>query len=469
MKHVYKHISIWSLSLLLMSCSYSKKQTNDKQEDDSLRSIGLVVLDPGHFHASLLQKNPLTSVDDTVRVYAPEGAELQQYLDAVNSYNQRTENPTSWKEVVYTGSDYLSKMLADGKGDVVLLAGNNQKKTSYILESIKAGYNVLSDKPLAISKQDFDLLIKAYQLAKDKGLLLYDLMTERYDILNRIEKELLHSPELFGELQKGTATHPSVTMESVHHFFKTVSGKPLARPAWYYDVEQQGEGIADVTTHLIDLVNWQCFPEKEIHYQTDVKVLGSTHWATPITLTEFKQSTQADAFPPYLNKYIKNNVLQVLANGTLNYSVKDINIGMKVTWNFTPPANGGDTFTSVKQGTKATLKIVQNKETAFTKQLYIEKTAATDATTFDEQLQKTIEKLQMIYPFLSLKQKSEGLYLIDIPEENRLGHEAHFSKVAETFLHYLRSKDMPEWENENTISKYYITTTAVDMAKDGIK
>ena len=44
-------------------------------------------------------------------------------------------------------------------------------------------------------------------------------------------------------------------------------------------------------------------------------------------------------------------------------------------------------------------------------------------------------------------------------------HEAHFSKVAKTFLHYLQYKDMPEWENENIISKYYITTTAVEMAK----
>lgn len=89
---------------------------------------------------------------------------------------------------VYTGDDYLQKMLADHKGNVVVLAGNNQKKTRYIMESIKAGYHVLADKPLAINPQDFKLLTEAYQLAKEKNLLLYDLMTERYDILNIIEK-----------------------------------------------------------------------------------------------------------------------------------------------------------------------------------------------------------------------------------------------------------------------------------------
>lgn len=92
------------------------------------------------------------------------------------------------KKQVYTGDDYLQKMLADHKGNVVVLAGNNQKKTRYIMESIKAGYHVLADKPLAINPQDFKLLTEAYQLAKEKNLLLYDLMTERYDILNIIEK-----------------------------------------------------------------------------------------------------------------------------------------------------------------------------------------------------------------------------------------------------------------------------------------
>ena len=226
---------------------------------------------------------------------------------------------------------------------------------------------MLSDKPLAINKKDFDLLIQAYQLAKERKLLLYDLMTERYDILNIIEKSLLNNPDLFGELQKGSLNDPSVSMESVHHFFKNVSGKPLIRPVWYYDTEQQGEGIADVTTHLIDLVNWQCFPNETIRYQSDVEVLKARHWPTRITLPEFSQSTQADTFPAFLNKYINNNVLEVLANGSLNYTVKGIHIGMKVIWNYTPPSDGGDTFTSLKKGSKATLKTIQDKESGFVK------------------------------------------------------------------------------------------------------
>ena len=465
MKRIYNNIGFLILSLAIASCSLSKRQADNEEDTNESRKIELIVLDPGHFHASLLQKDTLTDVNDTIRIYAPEGTGFNQYMESINSYNQRTEAPTSWVSQVYTGDDYLSRMLTEQRGDVVVLAGNNQKKTQYIIESIKAGYNVLSDKPLAITQQDFDLLVEAYQLAKEKDLLLYDLMTERYDILNIIEKELLQKKELFGELQQGSPENPSITMESVHHFFKNVSGKPLIRPAWYYDTAQQGEGIADVTTHLIDLVQWQCFPDKTIHYLSDVKVTKATHWPTPITLPEFSQSTQMDSFPPYLHKYVKNNVLEVLANGTLNFTIKGIHIGMKVIWNYTPPTNGGDTFTSIKKGSKATLKIVQNKENGFIKELYIQKAQNTENATFKTQLEKTIKELQDTYPFLSIKERNNGLYLIDIPQGCRSGHEAHFSKVAKTFLHYLQYKDMPEWENENTISKYYITTTAVEMAK----
>ena len=449
MKFIYKEIGLISILFIVASCSFSKKQTMNKAEANDSCKIEVVVLDPGHFHASLLQKDALAVINDTIRIYAPEGIGVNQYLESIDSYNHRTESPTTWKKQVYTGEDYLQKMLSDHKGDVVILAGNNQKKTRYIIESIKAGYNVLADKPLAINSQDFQLLTEAYQLAQQKGLLLYDLMTERYDILNIIEKELLHQTELFGELQKGSPDNPSVIMESVHHFFKKVSGKPLVRPAWYYDIAQQGEGIADVTTHLIDLINWQCFPDEAIHYQSDVKVLSAKHWPTPITLAEFSQSTQTDSFPIYLKQYIKNDVLKVMANGSLNYTVKGICMGMKVTWNYMPPVHGGDTFTSIKKGSKATLKIVQNEKNGFVKELYIQKKPNIDSHTFETQLQKTIEQLQESYPFLSVKNKSNGIYLIDIPQEYRLGHEEHFSKVAKAFLHYIRNKNIPEWENAN--------------------
>ena len=447
------------LALLLGACSHAPK-TSGLADADSL-NLGLVVLAPGHFHASLLQKNALYGVNDTVSVYAPEGSEVEQYLSDINSYNNRDEQPTAWKEQVYTGNDYLEKMLADKKGDIVMLAGNNQKKTTYINQAVKAGYHVLSDKPMAINKKDFELLSEAYKLAGQNGVVLYDLMTERYDILNIIEKELLNDKGVFGYLLPGTPQAPSVYMESVHHFYKEVTGKPLVRPAWYYDVKQQGEGIADVTTHLIDLVAWQCFPDTAIRYQTDVKVNDAKHWPTRISLVEYTRSTQMDSFPDYLKKDVKNDVLEVMANGTLSFSLFRTNIGIKVLWNYVAPPQGGDTFSSVKKGSKATLRILQNKGNNFVKQLYIQPEAHINEAEWEDLLGKCLKGK---FPFANIVKEKDGRYLIDVPQANRLGHEDHFGKVASTFLHYVRHKDIPEWEKANTLAKYYITTTAVEMA-----
>ena len=66
---------------------------------------------------------------------------------------------------------------------------------------------------------------------------------------------------------------PAVTKVSVHHFSKIVSGSPLIRPAWFFDVRQQGEGIVDVTTHLVDLVQWECFPEQILDH-FDIKMVS---------------------------------------------------------------------------------------------------------------------------------------------------------------------------------------------------
>lgn len=433
--------------------------------EPAARPLRLVVLDPGHFHASLLQKNALAELSNTVRVYAPEGAEVGQYLAAVASYNERAEEPTSWQEVVYTGPDYLERMIGDRAGDLVVLAGNNQKKTDYILESVKAGYHVLSDKPLAICREDFDLLREAYAEAHRRGVWICDLMTERYDALNILTRELMHDTELFGELLPGTADNPSISMCSIHHFFKSVSGQPLIRPAWYYDVEQQGEGIADVTTHLIDLVFWQCFPEIPVHYESDVEVLSASHWPTAVQPEDFRLSTGTEPFPPYLEKYLRDGVLEVMANGRMLFRVKGVHVGMEVNWNWSSP-NGEDAFSAVMRGSRAAIEVVQDETTGNVKSLYVRSAEGIDPAQTEAALQRRVAALQTEYPELRVvKTGTPGRFLVDLPVAVRPGHEVHFGLVAERFLRSIRTGEMPAWEEVNTLAKYYITTTAVERAR----
>jgi hypothetical protein len=143
---------------------------------------------------------------------------------------------------------------------------------------------------MAIDPEGFKLLEQAYQIAAEKKLLLLDIMTERHEITTMLQKELSTFPDVFGEQEKGSKEDPAVTKESVHHFSKLVNGAPLQRPPWFYDPKQQGEAIVDVTTHLTDLVQWECFPGQTIA-PDDVKVLSAKSWTTEITREQFRKST----------------------------------------------------------------------------------------------------------------------------------------------------------------------------------
>ena len=75
-----------------------------------------MTLVPGHFHAALIQKSMYEQIDPTVYVYAPEGDDVNQHLGRIDAFNKRADQPTAWVEKVYTGNDYLEKMLAEKTG-----------------------------------------------------------------------------------------------------------------------------------------------------------------------------------------------------------------------------------------------------------------------------------------------------------------------------------------------------------------
>ena len=73
--------------------------------------VYLFTLDPGHFHAALVQKFMLKRVSPDVRVFAPAGDDVAQHLKRIEGFNTRAENPTHWNEIVVTGPDYFERAL----------------------------------------------------------------------------------------------------------------------------------------------------------------------------------------------------------------------------------------------------------------------------------------------------------------------------------------------------------------------
>ena len=464
-----RRISFFMLvfTVLLSACS-GGGQESETQESKTMFTgakgeVKLMTLDPGHFHAALVQKTMLEQIDPTVYIYAPEGPELQAHLNLIESFNNRAENPTSWETKIYTGPDFFEKMLEEKPGNVMVTAGNNAKKTDYILETIEAGINVLADKPMVITPDEFPMLEEAFKVAEENEVLLYDIMTERYEITTMIQRELSLIPEVFGILQQGTPEEPAITKESVHHFFKYVSGSPLVRPAWFFDVEQQGEGIVDVTTHLVDLIQWEAFPEVTLKKE-DVEIVSASRWTTDLTPEMFKKSTQLNEYPDFLQKDVEDGILKVYSNGEINYKLKGIHAKVSVIWNFQAPEGTGDTHYSIMRGTKCNLTIKQGEEEGYKTQLYIEPLPEVDLQEFAGSLYNAVQDLSSKYPGLEVKKLSDNLWAVDIPEKFKVGHEAHFGQVAEKYLGFLAQGKMPEWEVPNMIVKYYTTTEGMKAA-----
>ncbi len=456
------------LMVLAVSCNQSSSESKE-----NTKRVHFITFDPGHFHAALVQKSMYDAVDSVVHVYAPAGNDLQLHLNRINAFNTRTDNPTHWKEEVYTGNDYFEKMLFEKKGNVVVLAGNNQKKAEYILKSLEAGFNVFADKPMAINSENFELLKKAFETAKQKNLLLYDIMTERFEITTILQRELSMIPEIFGTLEKGTADNPAVVMESGHNFYKYISGNVVVRPGWFMDESQQGQGIVDVTTHLVDLVQWECFPEQSLDYTKDINVMAAKRWPTNMSLTQFKTITKLDSFPSYLAKnVVSDTTLQAYSNGEINYQLRGVHAKVSVRWDY-QTTSGNDTHYSLMRGTAANLVIRQQAEQQFKPALYIEPVYPiyTDMA-YEKALMEQIKKIQAKYPGVGLK-KITGIgkgmmfiyrWKVIIPDKYKEGHEAHFYRVTQNFLEYLNKHNIPEWEVPNMLAKYYTTTKALELA-----
>lgn len=450
-------ITLLTFLSLLMSCEPAQKPANTLK-------VRLLVLNPGHFHAALVQKTMYPEIDSLVYIYGQEGSDLDMHLKRIEGYNTRQENPTHWKQQIYTQSDFLEKMLAEKKGNVVVLAGNNQKKTDYILASLENGLHVFADKPMAINEEGFKKLKKAFEVAEKNKVLLYDIMTERYEITSILQKELSMLPEIFGALEKGSPENPAVIKESVHHFYKYVSGNVLTRPAWFLDVSQQGEGIVDVTTHLVDLVQWACFPEQPIDYTTDIQIHTANRWTTDMGISDFKTITKLDTFPTYLSKYVeKDTLLKVFCNGEINYTLKGVHAKVKVIWNYKAPEGTGDTHYSIMRGSKANLVIRQGAEENYIPTLYIE--PQTPNSMEESVVIEKIQELAKKYQGIAIEKSAQG-WKVQIPDALRESHEAHFARVTEKFLSFLKEGKLPSWEVPNMLAKYYTTTQALKLAKE---
>ena len=430
-----------------------------------MNEIRLVIVDPGHFHAALIQKDMYPGVSPRVSVYAPLGPELVDYINRVSLFNARADNPTKWELDIHTGAKFFERMLNEHAGNVVVFAGRNREKIGRILQSLDAGYSVLADKPWIITSADLPKLASALDLAEKKGLAGYDIMTERYEITSMLQKELVSSPDVFGQLVPGSAVEPAVTAKSIHHLMKTVAGVPFRRPAWFFNIDECGEGMADVGTHVVDLVQWTAFPNQAVDYRSDIQMLSARRWPTMISKTQFRQVTGEADFPADLAQWVKGGQLEYYSNTGVQYSVRGVQVKLDILWNWEAPPGTGDVYEATFRGTRSRAEIRQGKQENFRPELYIRPNTAALRDEVFAALKKKIDALQKEWPGVDMAVHSEQARIV-IPEKYRVSHEDHFAQVTRAFLGYLTDpKSLPAWEKSNMLAKYYICTKGVELSR----
>ncbi|MBM3335757.1 oxidoreductase, partial [Candidatus Sumerlaeota bacterium] len=88
-----------------------------------------------------------------------------------------------------------------------------------------------------------------------------------------------------------------------------------------------------------------------------------------------------------------------------------------------------------------------------------------DRAAVRQAVERKVAALQATYPGLEVGDRGERIW-VTIPEKYRVGHEAHFGLLIRQFMQYVRNpKTLPAWEKPNMLSKYYVTTKGVELAR----
>ena len=416
----------------------------------------LIVADPGHFHATLLQKDMYPPLDSRVAVYAPLGRDVLDYLARIALFNSRPENPTHWDLDVHLSAHPMAELLRDRPGDIVVFTGKNRGKIDRIVSAIEAGLHVLADKPWIIASSDLPKLEHALALAEQKNVAAYDIMTERYEVTSELQREFVNDPAVFGALEHGCASEPAVQARSVHNLMKVVAGVPLRRPSWFFDIAEYGEGLADVGTHVVDLVQWTAFPGQAIDYHTDIDLIEGRRCPLTLSPEQFAQVTGEKRDVP-LDYYCNNSVY---------YTLRGVHVKLEIVWQWQAEPGAGDVYEAMFRGSRARAEIRQGEAERHIPELYIVPKSGLRAEVLAATRHRIVA-LQSRWPGVDAIDAGEALR-VAIPAQFRVGHEAHFGQVAARFFDYVKfPQSMPPWERPNMLAKYYASTKGVELGVSG--
>ena len=429
----------------------------------------LLFLDPGHFHATLTLRTPQPRAADEIVVYAPDGPELRDFLALVDRFNTRADNPTRWRPLVIPGDDPFDRLVAERRGDVVVLAGRNGGKARTMRRLHDAGFHVLADKPWLVSPSDLDEI--ASSLAG--WPLATEMMTGRYDVAARLHKRLVDTPDVFGRFR---SDGPAIELDGVHQLAKLVDGAPLRRPWWFFDVRVQGRGAVDIPTHLVDQTQW-LLESVELP-----QLVSARAWSTRVPLKAFHQITGHDTFPYELQPFVDGEALDYSCNAELTYRIGTITARAATRWDLSATPGAADTSVVIARGTRSEIRREQGPQTGNRRRLFVDLGGVPLAERLERDrvaraVTETIAALQGEFPGVGVTPgvgiaAARGIdagtsamtgstrYEVTIPAALDAGHESQFARVLDDFLQAIDEHRWPSAVAERTLAKYRLLADA---------
>jgi predicted dehydrogenase len=419
----------------------------------------LMFLEPGHFHAALTLRERHPLVADEVVVYVREGPEdagggreVVEFLDLLEAFNRRPQRPTRWRPVVRAGPEPLTRLLDERPGDAVILAGRNDRKMALARRLHDGGLHVLADKPWITGASA--LLDVRHVLSG--GARIVEMMTGRHAATSSVAERLVREPAIFGGFDTG-GDEPPIRLASVHHLEKSVNGAPLRRPPWFFDVRVQGDGLADIPTHLVDQAQ-RLVGAHGAGTDRQAELLTARRWSTPVPRELFTRVTGLADFPADLRADVENDVLAYAGNAELSFRLRGVDVHLTTRWDLTEPAGGGDAHSATVTGTDARLRVEQGPDTAFQRRLVVEPRG--NGSRLGAALQRALTAWQPDYPGLAAVAAPEG-FEIEIPAGPGTGHEGQFPLVLDEFLRTIDGGRWPDERAADTLAKYELLARAL--------
>jgi predicted dehydrogenase len=424
----------------------------------------LMVLEPGHFHAALTLRERHPLVSDEVVVYCaeapgptPEGQETGEFLELLAAFNRRPQRPTRWRPIVRSGPDPLARLLAERPGDVVIVAGRNDRKMGLVRRLHDAGLHVLADKPWITRVS----AVADVRHVLSGGARVMEMMTGRHAPTSVIAQRLVAAPEIFGDFDTA-GVEPAIRLASVHHLEKSVNGAPLRRPPWFFDVGVQGDGLADIPTHQVDQA--QRLVGSHAGATGDAaEVRTARRWSTPVPRGLFARVTGTADFPAELRTVVEGDVLAYAGNAELTLQLRGIDVHLTTRWDLTERPGGGDAHHAIVVGSGATVQVEQSPQTGFRRRLCV--VPRRDGRRLEAALDRLLAGWQGEYPGLAAVPGPEG-FEIRIPTGPGTAHESQFPLVLDEFLRGLDDAAAIDPRAADTLAKYELLARALALADE---